>query len=187
VNANNITTIFLDIDGVCNRFCWYILQRLGVAFNDESDWPTHCDEIVDAANHILGFPVYTNESFWSSITRDMWADCPPSVEFPYLVNRSVELVGRKNVFFLTSPARDPNSAAGKIEWIQKFAPPWMQRQFLIGPPKWACARADRMLIDDTEKQVNKFREHGGQALLVPRPWNCLRKYNTAEYLATNMR
>ena len=45
------------------------------------------------------------------------------------------------------------------------------RDFLIGPPKWICARPDQLLIDDNDGNVESFRERGGQAILFPQPWN----------------
>ena len=38
-------------------------------------------------------------------------------------------------------------------------------------------------IDDSDKNVDEFEAHGGQVLLVPRPWNSLQGVDTKEELA----
>ena len=60
----------------------------------------------------------------------------------------------------------------------------MQRQFLIGPSKHLCANPETLLIDDSDKNVDSFRKCGGQAVLVPRPWNSLHGLNALDHLTT---
>ena len=86
---------------------------------------------------------------------------------------------------MTSPTIDPDCLAGKLEWIHEFTPRWMHRQYLVGPRKQFCAHREALLIDDADKNVNTFREWGGQALLVPRPWNSMHALamHTPEYLS----
>ena len=45
------------------------------------------------------------------------------------------------------------------------------RDFLIGPPKWICARPDQLLIDDNDTNIDNFRDRGGHGILFPQPWN----------------
>ena len=167
-------TILLDIDGVMNRFQWYIFQRLGVPMDDESQYPVECGwDIVKAANTLLGCEHYSKTSFWNSVTREMWADVPPSEFFGYLLGMAESMVGQENVHFLTSPTLDADCLAGKADWIKRFAPKWMHRNFLIGPPKHLCAQPGAVLIDDADKNVDAFNAHGGKGILLPRPWNSL--------------
>ena len=77
-----IQNILLDIDGVCNTFQHYVFNRLGLPYPDDSCYPAECGwDIVAAANKIAGYERFTAMSFWNSITREMWANIPPSVEF----------------------------------------------------------------------------------------------------------
>jgi hypothetical protein len=39
-----------------------------------------------------------------------------------------------------------------------------------------------LLIDDSLANAEAFQAHGGQALLVPRPWNPLHRVDTRSYL-----
>ena len=67
----------------------------------------------------------------------------------------------------------PESLAGKLDWIHCFMPPWMHRQYAITPRKYLFARSDALLIDDLERNTQRFEQEGGHSILVPRPWNQL--------------
>ncbi len=175
-----LDTVLLDIDGVCNRFHYQVFNSLGIPYEDDSCYPVDCGwDMVAAANRLAGYDRFTASSFWRSITRTMWATTPVSVEFDYLLKWAESHVGRSNVFFLTSPTLDADSVAGKLEWIQTATPPWMHRQYMIGPGKHLCAKPGALLIDDSDKNVKAFQEHGGESLLVPRPWNSLHDHGSA--------
>lgn len=73
---------------------------------------------------------------------------------------------------LTSPSHHPSSLAGKLQWMNRHlgrGKPF--REFLIGPRKEFCACPGSLLIDDRASMCEKFRDHGGDAVLFPRPWN----------------
>jgi hypothetical protein len=181
-----IKRILLDIDDVCNQCTQYAMKWLGIPMDYERFYETypigHGYDIVATANMLLGHERFDVKSFWSMIPRVFWASCPPSAEMEMILARCVALVGEENVCFLTGPTKDPDCLAGKLEWIWRFAPEFMHRQYLIGPRKQFCAHHEALLIDDSAANVNTFREWGGQAVLVPRPWNTLHGVNTAEHL-----
>jgi len=180
------TRIFLDLDDVLNQFTMYALAHVGCNIDPTSfdnfkpEWGF---DIIKADNalHPIG-PQFTLTSFWSCFGRNDWANLPKSAEFDLLLDSCERLVGRDNICILTAPILDPDCAAGKIEWIYKHCPKWLHRQYLIGPCKYMCARSDALLIDDSGANVDTFREHGGQAILVPRPWNKSHGVNAIEYL-----
>lgn len=176
--------VFLDLDGVCNRLIMHALEFVGcpVSRYRDSDYPLPGNyDMIAAANALLNLNL-THWQFWSRIPRSLWADTPPSQEFPWLLDATTELVGEDNVCFLTSPTFDPDSLAGKLEWIHRFAPPFLHRQYLVGPAKEFCASPEALLIDDCDANVNAFRNAGAKAILVPRPWNSLYSLNTLEFL-----
>ena len=179
------TRIFLDLDDVCNDFTMYALKSTGclpwTATPDAYD-PKWGFDIIAAANALHSFCTFTSKTFWDLMTREVWASLPESKEFRSLLSKCEELVGRENICILTTPIIDPDCAAGKLEWIYEHFPTWMHRQFFIGPQKWLLARPDALLIDDSDLNIKKFRDAGGQALLVPRPWNSLHGYNTRKHL-----
>jgi DNA relaxase NicK len=138
--------------------------------------------MVAAANKLAGCNRFTTTSFWKSITREVWATAPVSEEFDLLLEWSKDQVGQEHIFFLTSPTLDADSVAGKLEWIQRCAPKWMHRQYMIGPPKHLLARSNALLFDDSDKNVKAFKEHDGESVLIPRPWNSMHGKNVIEYL-----
>lgn len=170
------TRIFLDLDDVCNRFTMYALRMVGCPvdswsyrdFNPEWGW-----DIVKAANTLHPTRRFTVADFWNSIGREVWANVHVSEEFIHLLADGIAYVGIENVCILSCPTLDPDCLAGKVEWIHSHVPKPMQRQYLIGPRKHFCARPDALLIDDSDANVQAFRQHGGQAILMPRPWNVL--------------
>lgn len=174
-----IKRIFLDIDGVLNRFQLHVFKRLGIiaemldeVYPVEAGW-----DIVKAAN-ILSKRDRSKSEFWNSVTRDIWATAPKSAECDWLIGHAEALVGRENVALLTSPTLDPDCAAGKIEWIKAFMPEWLHRQFFIGPKKRQVAHPGALLIDDSDDNVFEWRLCGGEAILVPHRWNSLHELST---------
>ena len=192
-----ITRIFLDLDDVCNKFTLYALGWMGCK-STEFDQPPYPElnysyydpawgwDIVKAANTLPSNPPrkkpLSTTEFWKAIERKVWANVPVSGEFSYLILKSTRLVGRDNVFLLSCPTLNPDCLAGKLEWIQCHCPEWMKRQYLIGPPKYCCAQPGSLLIDDRDKNVNEFREQGGEAFLLPRPRNSAHTQDTMSSL-----
>ena len=194
-----LARIFLDIDDVCNKFTMYALKTVGcnIDVNDESVFnPKWGFDLVRAANELYTPPGkkrlfnFTKESFWNNLPEDVWVNAPISNEFKMLLDFSQHAVGWQNVYFLSTPTLCPLSCSGKLKWIKKWAPGWMQRQYLFGPPKYLCATPDSLLIDDNTEKVIAFRKAGGQAILMPRPWNRNHFIATAglqkEYLLTEL-
>ena len=185
------TKIFLDLDDVLNLFTLHALQHVGCPIDPAKGYgqydASHGWDIVAAANELHPDHYYIEQDFsvqefWDCFDREAWANVPPSDELKLLLRNCVALVGRKNICILTSPVLSPGCLEGKADWIRKYLPKWLHRQFLIGPPKHFCARPDALLIDDAQHNIDAFREAGGQTLLVPRPWNRLRDVNTTEHL-----
>ena len=95
------------------------------------------------------------------------------------------------VIFLTSPSASPSSASGKMAWLQrhsstlemarasrvhqlgdsKYASKPAHRTFAICPDKALLAGPDKLLVDDRQKNVERFAAAGGAAILWPQPWN----------------
>ena len=154
--------LLLDMDGVLVDFVGAALRLHG---RDEvlDNWP---DGVWDMSE-VLGI---SGREFWHPINQagaEFWASLEPYTWCDELVALADETGGW---CILTSPSSDPSCAAGKITWLQRrFGGGF--RGFLIGPPKWVCARPDQVLVDDNDTNVDHFRARGGQAILFPRPWN----------------
>lgn len=179
------TRIFLDLDDVCNKFTMHALKAAGClveAHELDKFRPEWGFNIIAAANALHPYWTFSLKSFWAAIGQEVWATAPESDEFKKLLSSCATLVGRENVCILTTPVKDPASLAGKLEWIHAHCPAWMHRQYLMGPQKHLLATSDSLLIDDSDANVDAFRAHGGQALLVPRPWNSRHKADAEQVL-----
>jgi hypothetical protein len=179
-----IHTIYLDLDDVCNTLTPHLLWWVNcpVEQTDYSTYPGKM-EIVPAANRLLGSRRYTRATFWQSIPRRAWAAVPRTPELPWLLRACKRLVG-ENIFLATSPTKDPDCLAGKLEWIQANLPRWLHRQYFVTPRKWKLAQPGTLLIDDNETNCRLFEEHGGRVIRFPRPWNTAASHSPRRYLET---
>ena len=105
--------------------------------------------------------------FWSKATVTFWKNLPVMPLASNVVSMCVREFGIENICLLSSPASDAGACmAGKHAWIQKHFPEF-KRQFLFGPHKEFCSAPNHYLVDDCEKNTEKFKN----SFLVPRPWN----------------
>lgn len=112
----------------------------------------------------------TEDEFWRAIDSagsDFWHDLPI---YPWAIKLIEDCRSTAPTILLTSPSQCPSSAHGKLRWIQSHLGRRF-RDYLIGAKKEFCARPDTILIDDSDANYRKFEEHGGRAILFPRPWN----------------
>jgi len=177
--------IILDLDDVLNTLSLDLLRFDGLDFacyDDIGEWEWGYD-IIGAVQQLrqdderMGVVEY-----WERIPRELWANTRLSWEFNDILNFCENAVGRENILVGTSPTKCPECLAGKYEWMMRYLPTWIHRQWSITPRKWEYGRdPGAVLIDDLEDNCGKFtqtpdindRAPRGQAILVPRPWNCL--------------
>jgi len=188
-----IERILLDLDDVLNQLTMWTMKCVGCDVDpmDNHLFPIEVGyDVVAAAN--LMHPTkrdWSVSEFWDSIKREHWATAPKSPECDWLLKTCVDLVGEDEVFIATSPTKDPDCLAGKLEWIQRELPDFMHRQYVITPRKGIGASPETLLIDDCQKNCEAFRthrnpRHRGQTLLVPKPWNPRHGEDTKTVLET---
>jgi beta-phosphoglucomutase-like phosphatase (HAD superfamily) len=71
-----------------------------------------------------------------------------------------------------------------VDWINHRLQDY-RRQYFVGCQKFRLAKRGVILIDDAEHNVDAFRAAGGEAVMVPRPWNGYknqRSYEPYEYV-----
>jgi hypothetical protein len=155
--------IYLDIDGVLADFVGGVLSMYKSYSYDEITQP-------DMAAILKISP----DKFWGQI--DMWGGAfwenlqlLPNAKA--IMEECQRLAG--HVVLLTSPSLDVNSRHGKIRWVENHF--GRVDVCFSSHGKHPYAGGPRtLLVDDFDKNVDAFREAGGAALLVPRPWNCRR-------------
>ena len=169
-----IRRIFLDLDDVCNTLAPFVLHSVGcdVGPSDYARYPrAHGFNISDAANECWARLATRRHPLGLHPACRLGHRCPSPTSSPGCLNACAEAVGRENVCIATSPTKDPECLAGKLEWIHDHFPDWMHRQYAITPRKHLFARPDSLLIDDYHENIERFKAHGGHGILVPRPWN----------------
>lgn len=184
---NLIDTIYLDIDDVLNTLSATVLRHYGVDQGRiENDYPLGAGYNLPLALSILtGEPPLELSEFWG-LPRDLWSTVPLSEEF-WVLDYCAQLVGEENVFLATSPVKCPECLAGKFEWIVKFLPEWIHRQYFITPRKTRLGAPHALLIDDYEGNCDGFVARHGHTILVPRPWNRNHGLDTNTYLFNSLK
>lgn len=113
------------------------------------DWGMSADEFY---NWCRGY------EFWFNLKPYDWA------------RGLVEEIGLDNFIISTAPTMDPTCVQAKLDWLyHHFKIP--MTNVMVGSRKELMAKAGLTLIDDNPKNVEKFKEHGGNAILFPQPWN----------------
>jgi hypothetical protein len=156
------TTAFLDLDGVLVDFvsgaCH--LHNQPYPFNKPENFGNYWVE------KMFGI---TTEEFFAGMDEEWWAELQPMFDWQAVLS-VVEKYFGDNICILTSPTNNHGCLEGKRRWIEKWLPKY-RRKFLIGPPKEMCAGPGKVLVEDADEKVEKFRKAGGNAILLPRPWN----------------
>ena len=161
-DENQRLGLLVDMDGVLVDFVTAAL-RLHDRMDVRENWPAGTWDfptVLGISAREFWRPIHeAGAEFWASLAPYSWCD-----ELLSLIAES------QHWSILTSPCSDPYCSAGKIIWLQqRFGRGF--RDFLVGPPKWLCARPDQLLIDDNDSNVEQFRARGGRAILFPQPWN----------------
>lgn len=150
--------VFLDMDGVIVDFIGGVEKWYQVDLSKRTSF-----DFDYAAMDMTG-----NE-FWKGLTDEFWEGLdflPWGLELLLALEEFTPII-------LSSPARD--NAGGKQQWLKKKLSGYHSNdRYLLGAPKWAVAGPGKVLIDDYDKHVAEWFQHGGDAVLFPRRWNNLR-------------
>ena len=159
---------FLDLDGVLADFVGAAVKAHG----RPNPWNEGMDALgVDSFETIWGI---TTEEFYKPIKalgKDFWADLDKTREADYLVHVVEERFGSENCCILTAPKNGVVEIEGKYEWVRRNFPRYKNKIIVACNSKRYLASSEAVLIDDMEGHVEEFRFYGGEAILVPRPWN----------------
>lgn len=156
----------LDLDGVLVDFLAGAHKFHGLPYSNE-DYPYTLGEYQNCPPPTSKM---TTREFWDKLGHEFWADLSWILGGRTILAMVEDFFGKENTCLLTTPTLNHGCITGKMEWIECEMPDY-RRRYLIGPVKYFCASPDTVLIDDSDHNVNAFREAGGQAILVPRPWN----------------
>lgn len=74
-----------------------------------------------------------------------------------------------NCFILTSAL--PGAFDAKVQWMKEVFPFVPESNIIFTWRKYLLAREDRILIEDNEDVAHQWIKNGGQAIVMPQPWN----------------
>lgn len=171
-----IKTVLLDMDGVLVDFVKGVHEVFNVSYKCDDatrydfweDWniivPRSCvDEKCDV-------------SFWENLN---WTQ--DGHEILHLIEDNFS-----SIYLISQPMHNSGSWTGKRLWIDHNLPNYIDKLIVTEVPKKVFASPDTLLIDDKDENVDEFIHAGGQAILVPRPWNSawsnLIQHNVIAYL-----
>jgi len=173
-----INTVFLDMDGVLVDFIGKTLvayrdHRSGLVPDGASEDPFDSIEFINSwpagewdVAKILGMDdndfwemihTWNDGNFWRGLNTYTWSR--------ELVDAATKI---GTVRLLTSPSNHPTSYSGKKITRDTYFP---EVPMFLCKEKYLLAASDRLLIDDNDRNVEKFREAGGKAILFPQIWN----------------
>ena len=141
-------------------------------------------DFVESANRIHGRPGYVPNKFdyfedWGLTAEEFWAPIDAqgpewwkNITFYPWAEDLLDIIARYASDFVVATACSKNaySSQGKVQAIQAYFGEDF-RKYFITPCKHYLAKPGRVLIDDYEKNTQKFLENDGNAILFPRPWN----------------
>lgn len=172
--------ILLDMDGVLADFAFRALQANGLP----------PDPSLFAKDYYAGVG---RETFWRKINLlgpEFWHFLPLTKEANEIVSLAVSYFGTENVGIATSPSQSTlsNCLAGKSSWMHKHFPA-LASHLIFLDHKELLASPYHLLFDDQAKNVDAFTLAGGEAFLVPRPWNSMAylEPNLLPFLETSIR
>lgn len=161
---------FVDLDGVLCDFVRPAVrahgQYPGDYYLDPGSWPAPGQRDLWPWMGLA-----SEKEFWRPLLNPaFWRTLPLTPD----ARRIRDAVEAKHyaggVHLLSSPQLDPSSYAGRVEWVRMWLPQYTRRAVLTDC-KAACAHRGALLIDDSDEQVQAFRDAGGWAILLPRAWN----------------
>lgn len=165
-----INTVFLDMDGIITNFNKAICEKFDLPYPPQVYY--FFPEIRPQVND------FCDRSFWQNLE---WMGDGRDI-----LKAITDMFEPEKIYLLTKMMPNIETASGKMAWIKNNLPLYSDQVILmtLGVPKSLLAQPDTLLIEDCDKYVDEFREAGGKALLVPRPWNRLHRqaHRTSQYV-----
>lgn len=158
--------ILCDLDGVLVDFLSGAICELNKAYNRNVTLERYSKEFGQWGTY--DYYGITVGEFWQPINDcpNFWLNLEP---FPWTTKLFTALSALGEVTIVTAPSNDPECSKQKLMWLDKHLGVKSSAVFL-GHRKYLMA-GNGILIDDYHKNVDAFKEAGGQAILIPSTWN----------------
>lgn len=126
-----------------------------------------------------GFEGIADPAFWAPLKNpDFWQNLDPYPDGMALFTRVAAVIPMSRIGFLSSCAC-PGAHDGKKAWLEKHLGVYAKHFFAGEAKELLAAAPNKLLVDDFNSNVDRFKAAGGRTVLIPRPWN-RRKAETDE-------
>lgn len=167
----------VDVDGVLLDFYghWHAMKGLPMPDPYPNIW--HLKDLYNVPEDVI----------CSGLTQQWWATMPWMPDGKAILTVIEEFFGTGNTDFCTAVSVPDviSACAGKAQWFEEQMPGNFGRLFM-GRQKELLADPDVTLFDDNQGNVTKFRQAGGRAFLVPRPWNTKNPRNALQAILDHL-
>lgn len=157
-----IEYVYLDLDGVLVDWIGRVHEVLDLPYSyDTYKYPRglwHWNHYGGPADKVID----------SACIGSFWVGCKWMHDGKEILDAVQEITTPR---LLTCPMPNPMSAYGKVLWVKREIPRLLHHLIITPLDKSFVAAPNALLIDDNDRNVNSFRDAGGRAILVPRPWN----------------
>lgn len=157
--------LFLDMDGILADFHGGICK----AHNRPDPFLDPANYGIWNFNDIWKMPT---AEFYEPCGYDFWFGLSPTLEADGIVEWALDTYGQEQIAILTAPVRNPGCIEAKRDWMKKHYPK-LNNYMIFTAAKDFVAGPGKNLIDDSDKNIDGWIEHGGTGFLWPRPWNRL--------------
>ena len=146
--------IFLDLDGVISNWIKATTELLDIEITDDLRDKLKAGEYLDNTG------VITEKEMWDKITEagsEFWSEMEL---YPWSHKLIDEMEKLGTVYFLTSPGSCVPAPSGKMAWIKEHFGDEYVKKLIICKDKFRLATSNSVLIDDTDKKIEAFKEKG---------------------------
>lgn len=126
----------------------------------------------------------TAKEFWAPMGREgYWLGMQKLKDADALVDVLSQYFGLDNICILSSPSLSPYCVPEKRQWLKQHFP-MLANNVLFGSAKQFLAGPGRYLVDDYDKNIDKFVKFGGTGITYPQMWN--RQHQLTEHGVTEV-
>lgn len=165
----NYKNVLLDLDDVLADFVGQFGREYGYNTSGLDTWQMSSYLGISEENFVKKLNALGIQ-FWGHLPK--LDKCDDLVE---LLN-SLE----PTVYIVSAPTDNVQAWSGKKFWIRHNLPHIYSDRLVLTRHKHLLANKETLLIDDSPKNVKKFKENGGFAIAYPRKWNSSEKYIGSE-------
>lgn len=161
-----IDHVLLDMDGVLVDFISGALEIHNIKETQEEIYKSNPGEW-----DLMKLLNMSAPAFFKPMDEEFWAKLDWMPDGHQILVMLEKAFGQENITICSSPSENYGCIDGKKRWIERHLPRHYKHNTIFTNKKERCARSDTVLIDDSDKNILKFKEKGGVTYLVPRIWN----------------